>query len=395
MAGSGLVAAESGPKGAINLAIIPLLAAGLVGVYTAPVLLGGFVEELDLTPALAGLLVSAELIAMGCGALACPLLMRVFGGTGALLAGGCVAIAGQAGWLSMPSPTMLILLRILAGAGSGLCYGVACSQAARSRNPAVAFGFGMTLANILLALLLAVFPPFVQRHGLAGGLLLLAGLIAAMVVIAAPMLHGRGQAASPKGEKFRFRATLSPSFLTCLLAIFTTHLGLSVIWAFAERVGMEKGFGAAPIGAVLAMSTIANIVGAMLSTVLAAHLRPLKPVIAGTLAAALAALLIPTEDSWALFALALLLYGATYLFILPFQIALAASWGHPEEQGALAGGTGQLGYGLGPYVGGIIAGQSSYEFAAWFSLGCCLLAVAIYLAMHSSGSIPGGYSEKH
>ncbi|HZV11282.1 MAG TPA: MFS transporter, partial [Novosphingobium sp.] len=247
------------------------------------------------------------------------------------------------------------------------------------------FGLAMLCANLLFAGILAVLPALDARFGLAGLFAALAGVtFAAWLLLAALMRPGAGRgpaevgAGVEAGTRARAAFVLAGAGGLFLASVFLSNLGLSMVWTSASRLGVENGLSQSWIAYALALSTLANVAGAGLAAMAALLCGPRPMLLAGLAAGAVAAVLILFAARPQIYVLALCLYGAAYLFIIPFQITMAMHLSPRGHLSAITGGLGLMSYGCGPLAGGVAAAMGAYRLVG---VACALLCLCAALAV--------------
>lgn len=364
------------------LAAIVLFAAITPAVLmTAPALAAQLASRWQLGPTQIGDLFSAELGAMSLATLpAFWWLGRVDWRRAALLAG-LVFIAGNLASASAWAGdyTTLLALRVVTALAGGSLMILCLSSAATLPNPSRVYGIWVMGQLVLGAVGLALLPGLFERHGLAGGYLVLATLGVLVLPLARAFPGGH---AAPRAQAGHSRGAPRGKVVLGILGLLGFYIALAGVWTFIGAIGGKAGLDAAASGEVLAIATLMGIAGAGLAAALGERLPRDLALCSGFALMAVATLLLLENPQLARFALAALAFKFTWTYVLPFILAclaeLDASGRLMNASNLVIGG----GLALGPALAGrLIELQGGFH---GLLLGAAVITVLSLLAILGS-----------
>lgn len=355
-------------------AVGPLLFTGLVGVFMVPYEIAALMDGWRLSAATAGLLGTAELAAMSISSI---FIMRIAGSRSLrqiAAVGFAIAIAGEVSTSFIDHLWVLVSFRIMTGIGSGMVLAATSTSVAVTSNPNRVMGLGLTITNLLFFAAFLVTPRVLLHFGARD---LFIGISLCFAAATASVLYIGGPPASaiPR-EKAYSRASLDRIKVSCLvLGLISLNIGLGAVWSFAERIGADIGLNADQIGSILAACPIAMIVGSATAGLMGNRFGDRWPILLGCIACGVACYATTTSTSLSGYAVGLLLFSFSDIFIGPFALAGIPSTLDPSGRlAAAANGLMWLTYSVGIAVGGFIADRASVKVIGTFGFCGCVVA---------------------
>jgi len=350
--------------------LIPAIGAQLIattGMFIVPVLLDALQKGGVRAPA-AGLLFGLELVTSALTTLSLPSLCPPHGFRRGALAGGALAILGNALSLVSPSFGLLAVARFTAGLGSGVVLAEATMVVARGsdRERLIA---AITVASIVnAAIWLVILPYTVDVLGYRGPYACLT-----LICVASTGLLAR--LPSPPVRRRSSAPTRRPAWrgtwVLVALAIFATQLGQGAFWALEETLGAVAGLGEHAISVLLSLSTLLLLVGAVAVAWAGTRLGRFTPLLLLTAVNAASILAVVTLASPTMFIAANAVQAVTNLSSVIYQLGLAASLDRGGR--VVSAGTAliTLGNGIGPSL-------STSLDASFGSAGVAALLLVLY-----------------
>jgi len=160
-----------------------------------------------------------------------------------------------------------------------------------------------------------------------------------------------------------------------------------MMFAFVERIGADRGYGAAAVGGVLIALGFVNLLPAPLAAFLQRRLNPRTVLVCGPVLQAVLALLLTQSEAFPPYATGALFFAAVMIFTHTFAFGLLAAL---DPSGRAVGATPamvMIGAAVGPLLGGTLvklAGYSSLGFAAVAIAAC---AVVCFLPRRSGDAV--------
>jgi DHA1 family inner membrane transport protein len=352
--------------------VLAVFVVGVIGVLIPglqPQLLGALAAEGRLSVAALGILATVELLAMGIAA----------GGAGFVLpvtrlraiAGVALLVTGAADLLTPFLGTgALFGARIVAGLGEGVLIWIAIGFIVRTDRPERWSGLYLavqTFAQFALAGTLGWF-----AAGSAGGFTAL-GAVTLAGLLALPWMP---RAWPPLAVSDDAGGMPSARGLVALGGVLAYLAFIVAVWVYVEPLGLAHGLAPATIHLVAPLSLGMQVLGAGAATLLAGRL-PARATIAvvGSINLALLAIM-AAPPSAAAFVAATAAFGFLWLFVLPFQIPIAIAADPSRRAALLIGGAQLTGSSLGPFLAGLLIGDTDVVRVLWFGAICAVVGIA-------------------
>lgn len=336
---------------AITVGSVALLMLGL-----QPLLLGALLDGRAVTLEGVGLVAMGEIVALGLGVLIGDLRLSV-----GRIRPITVAAALLAAMLDVLTPRMqgdlaLGLARAAAGVAEGLLVwsttAVIVRSASRERLAGVFFVV-QTLAQALVGLVLA--HGVIPRVGWQGGFHTLAGLAVAAALLAAVRARPLGPL-TPTVSQAGVGLRWTRPRIGTLLVVFFQLATLGAFWAYAEPLGTRAGFSTVAVQTLIAAGLGLQVVGGTVGTALVRRLPPVPTLLGCCLTLGLCAVGVAgTVHGGPLpFAVLCAVFTFTWLFMLPFQMALAFRADGSGQVAALVPAAQLFGSAFGPLVASLM-----------------------------------------
>lgn len=357
-------------------AIVLLGALGAVVFNILPLFLGSASDSLGLNDAQLGLLGSAYL-----------------GGYAVMIAAGFFwvehwpwrktlagALTGATVLFSLVGFVQDFVLIATLIAGCGVClgtlYGLGYPAIARLPNPERLIGMKMAAEAALGTTLLFLLPnTVVIDWGFSGVTWLIAALclFGLFLVRSFPQPAELPPAAGPEKPAADSRRTVILAMGG--LAIYTG--GMTGVWAFVERMGVEGRFEPGQIGGVLGLSLVLAVAAAFAAAAKGDAGNQHLPHFIGLGGILCAALLCLGSGDFLAYAAGVLILNGSWFFVFPYQQALATRAATSQKVVMLVPAMSALGAAVGPGLAGILKTGSS--FVPVFGLGIAT-SIAGFLA---------------
>ncbi|MEU1849761.1 MFS transporter [Streptomyces sp. NPDC019990] len=373
---------------AVAVALIAGVTLGNGGANVMPVFVDDFASRFGLSDSAAGLVAATQLMAT---AVVTLLLAKRAARPGRVrMARGGLALSG-AGFLgaaAATTPVTLVLANLVLGAGLGAVYAAATAALAATDDADKAST--VTICGVVGVTALLIMGVPAANHDLGEGT---GFLLMALCCLAAWPLLGR----LPDGPA----APTAPDTASAGTAETTTAkppvvllLGTALLWAvtqgawsYASVLGRQHtGMSHSAVSAVLAVSSVVALVGAVVGPIAARHFGRMRSMAVFVTAQALAmALLILTHDP-VLFTVAAVLWQACQLAVLVQMLAAAALIDPTGRLVASLSGAGALGTGIGPLaVGAILDAAGAGVLSPVLAIGTFIASLPLLRMTVASG----------
>ncbi|MEO2172921.1 MAG: MFS transporter [bacterium] len=252
--------------------------------------------------------------------------------------------------------TSLVLLSVglaICGIGSGLLYGTGVSIVSAHPESERAFGGMVATQQVLALALIYCLPVWVYpNYGYEACWLVLA-VIVAITALSSPWVsyadEGADQHSQVGSSKSAVLGIVSLLFHFCLL---------SAVWAFVERLGVDRGFATQDIAISLALSLVGGLGGALIAAIIGDRFGKLYPHLVSAAAFLVAFYFLALSSEWVDFLLSVIVFSAAWTYCLSYQMASIGNLSH--RMAVLIPGVQGIAAMLGPPLGGWIISQSGY-----------------------------------
>lgn len=354
---------------------------GLLAMLVLPFMISATMTGLNLNEAQAGLLGTAEFLAvMVASLLVSPFIGRIPRRTFAVL-GACLAIGGNVLSMFQVSYDALLLLRPLVGFGCGLALAAGNATVANAENPEKLAGQMSVLFVVLMVITMETFSRVSEKWGVAG---VYAALAICMLAVAGFLfkLPQRAPAKqhSTKEHPHAHRGLFTASSLFMLVAMFAFALRDTMMWAFAERIGQAAGYATEELGALFSIQAVIGVAGPMIASVVGGRYGLKKPAILGIVATGIVTFtILQSSNAKVPYTIAVLFISGTYFYALSYLTALAAELDVEGRVVAASGGFLVAGVAVGPAVSGHLIVQGGYQLASWVNSGIVIVTLLLLL----------------
>jgi predicted MFS family arabinose efflux permease len=376
-----------------SLALTPLaiLAVGVIfvnsfiGVYLVPFQIGVWMDGLQFSASRSGMLGTLEVATMSITSIVAAPRIVGFSLSKVAIAGLVVAVIAQVLTGVSNDVSILVILRVLAGIGCGFIFAAVVSAVAQSKDPDRLMGYGQAVMNLLFMGVFLIIPYALNLHLLRG---LFFGL-ALLMLISLPAFWVLPGTTAMRDDVLDRKNDLDGARVAIhFAAIMLLNVGLGALWGFLERAGIQIGLSASIVASVLSASTLAMIAGSLFAGWLGTRIGRALPMLVAAILCGIAALAAMTAQSLVVYASAVMLYGAAYLFLGPYIIVGMSSALDPSGRLAPAsGGVMWLSYSIGIGGGGLIADTISLGAIGWLAFFGCIVSGVLFLlnARHVEG----------
>jgi hypothetical protein len=281
-------------------------------------------------------------------------------------------------WAS--SPWTMAGPRFVAGLGSGLATGL--MAAALTNMPAAERRFGLyMIVSLVVAGALSWISGWVLRGYDVRAMFATLAVIALLPLPLSgmfPALRAPPAAKHAGGSRSRLAAATG----AILLGTAVYWLAAGGTWAFAGRLGIQRGLDAATVGALLGIALLCGAGGACVPFVLRSRAGFLRPLLAAATLSVASVTTLALTRSEASYATALGGFMFAWIAAFPYLMALCSRFDPLGRLGALCYGVSSAAAGAGPVLAGIIieqfgAPQLLRAAAVGIAAGTALLVAAV------------------
>ncbi|MFF4805756.1 MFS transporter [Streptomyces sp. NPDC001351] len=340
----------------VAVALIGGVTLGNGGANVMPVFVDDFATRFALSDSTAGLVAATQLMATAVVTLLLAERAARPGRVRMARLGLAVSGVGFLGAATVTDPVGLVLANLVLGAGLGVVYAAATAALAATDDADKASAVTISGVVGVTALLIMGVPAANHDVGEGTGFL----LMALCCVLAWPLL--RRLPDGPSGPAAPDAGSAGPQGAASARPSVLLLVGTGLLWAvtqgawsYASVLGRQHtSMSHSAVSAVLAVSSVVALVGAVVGPLSARHFGRMRSMAAFITAQALAmAVLIFTREP-VVFTVAAVLWQACQLAVLVQMLAAAALIDPTGRLVASLGGAGALGTGVGPLAVGAI-----------------------------------------
>jgi predicted MFS family arabinose efflux permease len=383
----------------VAVALVAGVTLGNGGANVMPVFVDDFATRFALSDSAAGLVAATQLMATAvvtlllAGRAARPGRVRM---ARLGLAVSCVGFLGAA---AVTDPVTLVLANLVLGAGLGAVYAAATAALAATDDADKASA--VTICGVVGVTALLIMGVPMANHDLGEGTGFL--LMAVCCLVAWPLLRrlpdgpagptepGAGPTPPAAGSAGARGAAASRPSVVLLVGTGLLWAVTQGAWSYASVLGRQHtGMSHSAVSAVLAVSSVVALVGAVVGPVTARHLGRMRSMAAFVMGQAVAmAILIFTHDP-VFFTVAAVLWQGCQLAVLVQMLAAAALLDPTGRLVASLSGAGALGTGVGPLaVGAVLDGAGAGVLSVVLASGTCLASLPLLRMTVASGETVG------
>ena len=342
-----------------------------------PAINSAWVEQLGFTEVQVNRVASADLLGLFLGSIAISFLIRRVDRRALILAGIAVAIVANALCIYYLDYMTTLLLRILAGFGSGLYTAVAVAGLGARSKPREAFNWMLLAFAISQFLELQLIP-----HLTMAGIYI---FFIATYVVTLPFVRlmpardpeqiSRVDTADAEPAERR------PTALAWVgvLAIVVAYINIGAYWSNIELAAEAGGLDGDWAGQVISWSVLLSFFGCFAAMYALKHFDYDRPILVTFVLMVIAVGLLAVNVSAGIFVFSVAMFNFLWIFIDVYQMGGVSAADRSGSAAAFIPGAQGLGQMLGPFVAALLL-ERSLGFDAVFVLcaGASLTALLIY-----------------
>ena len=348
---------------------------GMIDLAALPVWVGTLIAGYGFLPAQAGGLATLFLAAVViCSLVLAPRFHKLNGRwiapAGFWISAACFLVMSQ-----IEAFAPLAVLHFVAGAATGLGISFTHGTMGKTSNPHRIFAFGGLALGIVAILYLGVTPQLISQMGFSMLFYVFAGVMGFAAVVTTLFFPNAAFDTSPNIIS-EDRPKFSANVWLVIFAIMAMALNSAMIFSFAERVGVDRGFGADHVQLALVTMGIIAVFPSLFAVVLQNRFAPMTVAMIGAVLHGAVALGMMTATDFPMFMAALIPFPFIMVFTHTFVFGHLAKI---EPTGRAVAGTPAMimtGSAVGPLLGGTVV--QTYGYGA---LGILAFAIAVTAMM--------------
>ena len=369
-------------------AIIAAVILGFAGTGVAmglPLLVGSMADSLGFSEKELGWLASSDMSGLLIGSVLTSLLVaktnrRTLAASGLLL----VILAN---YFSTQSPELipLMLSRLCAGIGAGICYSTCTASLAGSYNSARTFSILLFVLVVMNAFIFYIFPIIDGKWGV-NGIFMFYLLEAIPILLVLPLLprycaEETDHSGVVSEKDTSITQSKIPDILPrlCLLAVFSFYLLVGAYWAFIERAGVSADLSSGFISSTLTWGQIFSLSGTVTALWLARRYGQSKPLLFALMVMIVTMLILAARVDATTFIFSIFSFSFFWIFIDVFQLGTLSNIDHSGRYAAMVPACQGAAQAIAPTMAGILL---SYQLGYSSVMIMCALATAVALYVY-------------
>ena len=342
-----------------------------------PAINSAWVDQLGFTEVQVNRVASADLFGLFLGSIAISFLIRRFARPTLIYAGIGIAIAANALCIYYLDYTSTLLLRILAGFGSGLYTAVAVAGLGARSKPREAFNW-MLLAFAISQFLELQLIPHLTMAGIY--IFFIATYVVTLPFVRLMPATDPAQNLDIEAEDVATRPA-RPSVLAWIgvLAIVVAYINIGAYWSNIELAAEAGGLDGAWAGQVISWSVLLSFFGCFAAMYALRHFDHDRPLLVTFMMMVLAVGLLALDMTAGLFVFSVAMFNFLWIFIDVYQMGGVSAADRSGSAAAFIPGAQGLGQMLGPFVAALLLERSlGYEAVFVLCAGASFIALVIY-----------------
>jgi predicted MFS family arabinose efflux permease len=298
------------------------------------------------------------------------------------LIGGSVAVAAGIVSALTDSYSVLVVCRIMLGAGGALAGAAGTAAAASSRDPERVYAVVIIVSQVVLALE----PAWLERFalgpfGLDGGFYGLAIATALLMPLLIWLLPPRPSESVQTTSAWAalLQAPNRVIAVAAMLALFIYETGQGGIWTYMMEFGRRSGLDDQVYGDSVAIIQIVALSGSFLAYRMGDRFGSKWPIVLGIGANVAAAVGLSYSSRPIHFVILNFIWFGAYFFVVPYLLGLMARLDDLGRWAVAVDAMWWLGDAAGSPVAGMIVERSGFELLAAFPLSTGVICIAIFL----------------
>jgi predicted MFS family arabinose efflux permease len=298
------------------------------------------------------------------------------------LLGGVVAVAASIMSALTDSYSVLVVCRIMLGAGGALVGVAGTAAAASSRNPERVYAVVMIVSQVVLAFVPALFERLaLGPFGLDGGFYGLAIGTALLMPLLIWLLPPRRSENVPTTSAWMaiLQAPNRAIAVVAMLALLIYETGQGGIWTYLAELGRHSGVDDRLYGDSMAVIQLVALSGSFLAIWIGDRFGFKWPIVLGVGINVAAAVALNYGTHPVHFVILTVIWIGSYYFVVPYLLGLMAKLDDLGRWAVALDAMWWLGDAAGPPVAGIIVERSGFELLAAFPMCTGVIGITLFM----------------
>lgn len=331
-----------------------------------PVIVTGVIESLNVSEQKAGFFVGVDMMGYTLGTISCSFFIGKFGWNSIARVSLALLIVFNILSALIDDYSLLLLFRLLSGAGGGILTAVTFATISQMRDPDSVYGYWLALQAVMGGIGFYIFPAILDGWGVGGAF----ALLAVLCMIALPLVRYIPQGCLRSGKKSFDKQLFLPVALG-IIGIFFFECGLMSPFAYIDRLGVAAGFNIEQTSLSLSAATVGGLIGGLTAAALSARWGRVLPIVIGNTVLMLALFTLRMESlNYLVYTAGVVTIFGVWSFVLPYMVGVIAAWDKSGQALSLANAALGIALMTGPFLGALIIGNSvgQHSISAYYPI---------------------------
>ncbi len=292
----------------------------------------------------------------------------------------------------------VLLCRIIVGVGIGVITAAVNFSTASSSNAERLYAVSTTGYGVVLVVLFFIAPLVYTEISYPAYFVFFAILFSLGIYLTRWLLDARSeQLTAVETKRIHFETLLNPRLLALYVATLFLWIGLGIVWAISERMGVNIGLTPQQAGLFIATSNAIGLLGSVAANVMGTRLGYAKPLLlcVGVLSLSYAGL--AASQNLVALAAAFTLYNLGYYFMIPYVLGTAAQYDESGRAATVSALMSPVAHIITPSLGVYIVATYSFQAVNITALVLAVIAGMFFVPIgnfldrrHGEGRSPRG-----
>ena len=353
---------------------------GMVDMVALPVWMGALIQHYQYSPSQAGITVTLFLLGVVLSSVffaprfnSTP--RKVASASGFAVAAVAFFFASQLS-VAVSSFQTLALLHAVAGLGVGCALTFTHGSIGRSSNPHRLFAVVNVALGVFAVFFLGGMPQLINQMSASILFTVIAGSMAlAAVVMGLSFPDVASGVTGQVQDKQTAKLPISGASWFVIGVVVCLTLNQSMVFAFVERIGADRGFGMDRVNGVLIALGLVNLTPGLLAALLQKKWSPVAVGTAGPIGQATLALIMTSAAAFVPYAVSVSLYVFMVIFTHNFLFGLLSRLDTSGRAAAATPAMMMMGACIGPALGGALVQNLGYQGLGWAASAVSVIAL--------------------
>ncbi len=289
----------------------------------------------------------------------------------------------------------LLLCRIIVGVGIGLITGAVNFSTASSSNAERLYAASTTGYGVILVVLFFIAPLVYTEISYPAYFMFFSILFLLGIYLTRWLLDAKPeQLGAVETKHIHFETLLNPRLLGLFVATLFLWIGLGIVWAISERMGVSIGLTPQQAGLVIATSNAIGLLGSVVANVMGTRFGYARPLLlcVGVLSLAYASM--AASQNMVVWGAAFTLYNLGYYFMIPYVLGTAAQYDESGRAATVSALMSPVAHIITPSLGVYIVATYSFQAVNVTALVLAVISGMLFVPIGNYLDRRSGYGNK-